>query len=219
MAARNLTLKDSKIEGIIDNAPNVLFVWYALAGYAYYVLGTAIVSQGFFDQMKAKVVADWPKITTPVSGPFTLADIKNEVGWNKLSASLKVTAQMHVDEVTGKIKPRPSVPMVTSPAPKPVVKHSDWARLRLEGRIILPHDAPTKNKAQVDFICAELGFECYAGILCATSDNKAELSSRLMRGLTLLQEQNINYRSYTMVEVLIDSGKEDVWSFKNNKGA
>ena len=46
MAARNL--KDGIVEDILEDttAPNTLFTWYAIAGYCYYVCGTAIISQG-----------------------------------------------------------------------------------------------------------------------------------------------------------------------------
>ena len=171
--------------------------------------------------MKSEVVAKWMEIVTPIRNPFSLSDIKNEVGWDKLSTSMKQTAKIHADEVTYKnnktLVTQPSVPMVAPPPKTTPAKHGDWARMRIEGRITVAFDTLDKHKKQLDFICAELGMDCYAGILYASSDNKAELSARLMRALQLLQEQNIKYHSYTMVEVLIDSAKEDVWSFKKFK--
>jgi len=73
---------DAEVQEAIERDSNALVSWYLIASYAYYELGTSILSDGFFDAMAVQLYESYSSLKHPhlslidresvlVSGAFT----------------------------------------------------------------------------------------------------------------------------------------------------
>lgn len=53
---------DGQCQAVLDNAPNGIVPWILMAAYTYHIHNVSMISDGMFDHMCKKLLADWDKV-------------------------------------------------------------------------------------------------------------------------------------------------------------
>ena len=66
---------DVDVLAIIDKNPNMLVPWYLMSAYGYYVACHTLITDGLFDEMSKRMLAQWDEIDHPHKALISLSDV------------------------------------------------------------------------------------------------------------------------------------------------